>query len=78
MTAAGRVSASTGNVTITVSGPSDKWFGVGFGARLMAESPYAIIVAGNSGAVSSPGTPFVNNGPVAGGYWSYTTSASGK
>lgn len=36
----------SGNVSITLTGPSDVWFGVGFGATLMAETPNAIIVDG--------------------------------
>merc|ERR1712100_335669 len=36
--------------TITISGPSDVWFGVGFGATQMADAPYAIIVDGNGKA----------------------------
>jgi len=50
------------NVTITVTGPADVWFGVAFGATLMDAQPYAIIVEA-SGKVSerqlakeSPGT----------------------
>ena len=50
------------NVTITMSGPANVWFGVGFGATLMDAQPYAIIVEGG-GKVSerqlakeSPGT----------------------
>ena len=30
--------------TITMAGPSSGWFGVGFGAKSMADNPYAIIV----------------------------------
>jgi hypothetical protein len=33
-------------VTITLAGPSDVWFGVGFNAQRMADSPWAIIVDG--------------------------------
>jgi len=39
------------NTTITLIGPSDVWFGVGFGAHSMGDMPYTIIVDG-SGAVS--------------------------
>jgi hypothetical protein len=34
-----------------MTGPSDVWFGVGFGATLMAEQPYAITVEGGTGQV---------------------------
>jgi hypothetical protein len=37
--------------TITLSGPSDVWFGVGFGAQAMADEPWTIIVDG-TGAVT--------------------------
>ena len=42
-------SSSLGLVTITIDGPSDKWFGVGFGAKTftMSDEPYTIIVDGN-------------------------------
>eukprot|EP00750_Incisomonas_marina_P031514 INCI8217.1.p1 GENE.INCI8217.1~~INCI8217.1.p1 ORF type:complete len:885 (+),score=119.99 INCI8217.1:128-2782(+) len=33
-----------GNATITVSGPADKWFGVGFNAVNMHDQPYTLIV----------------------------------
>jgi len=32
------------NVTITMSGPADVWFAVGFNAKVMATSPYTIVV----------------------------------
>lgn len=35
--------------TIRLRGPSNGWYGVGFGAAGMAEEPYAIIVDGSSG-----------------------------
>eukprot|EP00948_MAST-09A_sp_MAST-9A-sp1_P000688 g688.t1 len=38
--------------TITLTGPSDVWFGVGFNATEMADQPYAIIVEGNNGTIS--------------------------
>lgn len=38
--------------TITLVGPSDVWFGVGLNASLMADKPYAIVVAGGTGSVS--------------------------
>jgi hypothetical protein len=34
------------NVTITMTGPDGVWFGVGFNAGVMADTPYAIIVDG--------------------------------
>ena len=36
--------AETSLATLTLVGPSDKWFGVGFNASLMSDLPYAIIV----------------------------------
>ena len=36
-----------GNATITLQGPADVWFGVGLGAASMADTPNAIIVAGD-------------------------------
>merc|ERR1712202_57548 len=33
--------------TITVSGPSNVWFGVGFNASAMKDAPWAIIVDGS-------------------------------
>jgi hypothetical protein len=35
-----------GQATITLQGPAAGWFGVGFNAQHMADSPYAIIVSG--------------------------------
>jgi hypothetical protein len=46
------VSGSKDTVTITLAGPADVWFGVAFGATLMAEQPQAVIVDGVSGAVT--------------------------
>eukprot|EP01062_Namystynia_karyoxenos_P053991 TRINITY_DN4407_c0_g2_i1.p1 TRINITY_DN4407_c0_g2~~TRINITY_DN4407_c0_g2_i1.p1 ORF type:complete len:883 (+),score=253.05 TRINITY_DN4407_c0_g2_i1:102-2651(+) len=37
---------ASGNATITITGPDDKWFGVGFGATVMADQPYTITVSG--------------------------------
>merc|ERR1711971_138267 len=31
------------NVTITMSGPANVWFGIGFNAKVMATSPYTIV-----------------------------------
>ena len=42
--------ASGGNATITLRGPADAWFGVGLDAALMTDSPYALIVSGDSAA----------------------------
>jgi len=39
--------AGTDNVTITISGPSDVWFGVGFNASAMKDDPWAVVVEGN-------------------------------
>uniref|UniRef100_A0A7S4V172 Uncharacterized protein n=1 Tax=Alexandrium monilatum TaxID=311494 RepID=A0A7S4V172_9DINO len=36
--------AAGGTVTMTVSGPSDAWFGVGLDAHMMCDKPYALIV----------------------------------
>lgn len=38
-------------VKITITGPSNVWFGVGFNATLMADKPYAITIEGSSGSV---------------------------
>ena len=40
------------NVTITLTGPSSVWFGVGFFAQAMEEKPYALIVDGVNGSVT--------------------------
>eukprot|EP00944_MAST-04C_sp_MAST-4C-sp1_P015663 g15663.t1 len=34
------------NITFTISGPSDVWYGVGFNAEEMKDEPYAIIIDG--------------------------------
>ena len=36
------------DVNITLSGPADVWFGVGFNAYSMGDEPYTIIASGNS------------------------------
>ena len=41
------VDGGTGNVTITLRGPSDVWFGVGFNASAMSDRPYTITVEEN-------------------------------
>eukprot|EP01079_Euglenida_sp_SAG-EU17-18_P002443 gene2443-3214_t len=54
---------SNHTATITLHGPPDVWFGVGFGTQLMSDKPYTIVVDG-SGSVSerklddhAPGQP---------------------
>ena len=39
--------ATKGQATITLSGPSEVWFGVGLNAQAMSDLPYAIIVNGS-------------------------------
>jgi hypothetical protein len=39
--------STKGGVTITMSGPSESWFGVGFDTHSMANSPYTIVVDGD-------------------------------
>lgn len=39
-----------GVATLTMSGPSDVWFGVGFDATEMADRPYTVIVDGSTGS----------------------------
>jgi len=41
------VDGTTNIVKISISGPSQYWFGVGFNATIMNDLPYAIIVDGN-------------------------------
>jgi len=43
-------------VTINVTGPADVWFGVGFNATQMKDSPWAIVVEPSSGASSADAT----------------------
>jgi hypothetical protein len=43
------VNGLTNLVNISISGPSQYWFGVGFNATAMQNLPYAIIVDGNGG-----------------------------
>eukprot|EP01084_Bolivina_argentea_P167243 290290_1 len=50
----------TGNITITIAGPSNVWYGVGFAATVMANEPYAIIIDG-TGAVTE--RKLANHGP---------------
>ena len=46
------INGGTGNVTITMTCPSDVWCGVGFNASAMADAPYTITVEPNSNATS--------------------------
>ena len=61
------VSSAKSQVTITLEGPSDVWFGVGLDAQLMDDAPYAVIVEGNGNvterklAKESPGTKLANS-----------------
>lgn len=41
------IDASADTVTISLTGPSTVWYGVGLGAQLMKDAPNAIIVQGN-------------------------------
>jgi hypothetical protein len=36
-----------GRVVITISGPSNVWFGVGFNAKQMIDRPYTVVIDGN-------------------------------
>jgi len=45
------VDGTTGNVTITLKAPAGVWFGVGFGATVMNDQPWTIVVDGD-GAVT--------------------------
>ena len=42
------VDSQKDEVLISIQGPSDTWFGVGFNASLMQDSPYTIVVLGNA------------------------------
>jgi hypothetical protein len=42
---------SKATAKITITGPSNAWFGVGFNATLMANEPYAITIEGSAGNV---------------------------
>ena len=46
------LSASDNSVNITLIGPSDVWYGIGFHAGSMSNSPYAMIVRGGDGRVT--------------------------
>eukprot|EP01060_Flectonema_neradi_P036402 TRINITY_DN698_c1_g2_i1.p1 TRINITY_DN698_c1_g2~~TRINITY_DN698_c1_g2_i1.p1 ORF type:complete len:718 (+),score=175.93 TRINITY_DN698_c1_g2_i1:80-2155(+) len=58
---------SGGMVNLTLTGPSDKWFGVGFNARAMSDTPYAIIVNGTGDVMErrlanhAPGTQLASS-----------------
>ena len=41
------LNATSKLATISLTGPSDVWFGVGFGAQAMADRPWTIVVDGN-------------------------------
>lgn len=45
------LSGEKASVTITMTGPSTAWFGVGFGATLMSELPYVVTVDGSGKVV---------------------------
>ena len=42
------LNGGTLNATITITGPSDVWFGVGFNASAMADQPYTITIEGST------------------------------
>ena len=42
---------SSQKVTLNLTGPSDVWFGVGFGATSMKDNPWTVVISGN-GTVS--------------------------
>ena len=42
---------ANGNATLTLRGPSDVWFGAGFGATSLADQPWTVVADGN-GAVN--------------------------
>lgn len=83
------VSSAKSEVKLTLTGPAAAWFGIGFGATLMADSPYAIIVDGAgtvterklanhaAGAVLSPSVKVLSNA-VKGGLRSVVLSRSLK
>ena len=43
------VDSGNDTVTITISGPADVWFGIGFNTQSMANAPYTIVVDGEGG-----------------------------
>ena len=47
------IDESNDKVTITMTGPDDVWFGVGFNAQAMKDSPWAIIVEPSESAQSA-------------------------
>jgi hypothetical protein len=47
-----RTKACAGAATITLRGPSDFWFGLGFGSTGMTLGTYAFVVDGNTGSVT--------------------------
>jgi len=46
------ISMSADDINITLVGPSDVWYGAGFDASSMSNSPYAIVVDGINGTVT--------------------------
>ena len=62
---------SPGDATITLSGPSDRWFGVGFNAQVMSDSPYTLVVNASGvfeqkiGDCGSEAEHCVNDPPLA-------------
>lgn len=46
-----RQTSCGGTAVLTLTGPSDRWFGVGFGAHTMSDKPWAIVADGH-GAVT--------------------------
>ena len=44
--------ASNGTILITLTGPSEVWFGVGFNASVMKDQPYTLIIDGKTGEVT--------------------------
>lgn len=44
------IDATADNVTITLSGPADKWFAAGFNASQMADLPWTVVVGSNGAA----------------------------
>ena len=41
------VSESGDLVTLTLEGPKDVWYGIGFGAHAMADEPWTVVVDGS-------------------------------
>ena len=71
------VTGSNSTTTITLTGPADVWFGVGFSAELMADQPWTVIVEGTKvserklakhmpGALLAPSVAVLSNTVVGG------------